>query len=133
MTNENKWLICGTRKKGYKDLVFKYLTSLIGNEYEIYDKPNSIIEGCCPDSADEYSEEWAKKYEIPVQHHPSTSGNYLIRNIEMVKKCNLVIAFWDGFSYGTAHTIAQATMRNIPVIVINIKQELLKNLGEKGQ
>jgi len=34
----------------------------------------------------------------------------------------LVIAFWDGFSYGTAHTIAQATMRKIPVIVYYIKE-----------
>ena len=90
-----------------------------GNDW----KPNSIIEGCCPDSADEYAEEWAKSKNIEIQHHPPTSGNYLNRNIEMLLKCNLVIAFWDGYSYGTAHTIAQATMRKIPTIIIKLNKE----------
>jgi hypothetical protein len=109
------WLICGTRKKGYKPLVFAKLNELIKNN-----KPNSIIEGCCPDSADAYAEEWANENGIEIQHHPSTTGNYLRRNIEMVSKCNLVIGFWDFFSYGTAHTLAHAAMKNIPIIVIKV-------------
>jgi hypothetical protein len=123
IAKEERWLICGTRKKGYEELVFEKLDELIGNKLEPH-KPNSIIEGCCPDSADAYAEEWATREGITIQHHPSTSGNYLKRNIEMVKKATLVIAFWDGFSYGTAHTIAQAVMRDIPVIVVRLKEDL---------
>jgi hypothetical protein len=119
------WLICGTRKKGYKELVEKQLHARYWNEKGISPKGSdwkpTIIEGCCPDSADAYAEEWAKENNIKVLHYPSTSGNYLKRNIEMIKEASLVIAFWDGFSYGTAHTIAQATMRRIPVIVVPIK------------
>ena len=125
MSETNNWLICGTRKKGYKELVFKELNKLKSN------KPTSIIEGCCPDSADEYAENWAKENNINIQHHPSTLGNFLKRNIEMVNKADLVIAFWDGYSYGTAHTIAQAVMRKIPVIIYYLKDEkILKEIDK---
>jgi len=118
------WLICGTRKKGYKELVFKELDKLVltNTDYEgdcYY--PASIIEGCCPDSADAYAEEWAKPHKIIIQHHPATSGNYLKRNIEMVNKCDLVIAFYDHYSYGTSQCIANAVRLGKPVIVISLK------------
>jgi hypothetical protein len=116
------WLICGTRKKGYKALVFAKLNELIKDN-----KPNSIIEGCCPNSADAYAEEWANENGIEIQHHPSTTGNYLRRNIEMVSKCSLVICFWDGFSYGSCHTVAQAVMKGKPVVIIDINNQNGKN------
>ena len=49
--------------------------------------------------------------------HGKAAG--LIRNIEMLdQKPDLVIAFWDGKSTGTAHTITNAEKRTIPVEVI---------------
>lgn len=141
----SNWLVCGTRKKGYRQKVFNELNKLLEKEYQnqgykigleltsddplriskafsILYKPESIIEGCCPDSADVWAEEWAKDNNIPIQHHPSHAGNYLKRNIEMVEKASLVIAFWDGYSYGTAHAISQAVMRKVPVVIHNIKE-----------
>lgn len=120
---DESWLVCGTRGKGSLDLVRQKLDVLMWNNRALYKdwSPKCIIEGCCPDSADVWAEEWAKQHNIEVLHHPSTTGNYIRRNIEMVKKATLVIAFWDGFSYGTAHTIAQATMRHIPVIVYVVR------------
>jgi hypothetical protein len=127
--NSDNWLVCGTRTKaeGYREFVFQKLNKIFSNNRALSPqgsnwKPNSIIEGCCPDSADVYAEEWAKEGGIEIQHHPATSGNYLARNIEMVKKADLIIAFWDGFSYGTAHTIAWATKRGVPVIIYMIKE-----------
>ena len=122
------WLVCGTRKKGYKELVFETLDKLRTNEQAFYRdwQPSSIIEGCCPDSADAYAEEWATENNIPLQHHPATQRNYLKRNIEMVKKADKVIAFWDGYSYGTAHTIAWGTKKYIPVLIYFIKGGDLK-------
>ena len=129
------WLVCGTRKWGYADLVFDGLNKIVSDKQAFMPqgveefKPDSIIEGCCPDSADEYAEQWAINNGILLSHHPSISGNYLKRNIEMVKKADFVIAFWDGRSYGTAQTIAQATMRRIPIKVIFINAR--KQVGEK--
>jgi len=113
-----KILICGTRKKGY-DLLVRVRLDKLKDELKNF----QIIEGCCPDSADAYSEKWAIENAININHFPSNSGNYLKRNIEMVNFADEVIAFWDGFSYGTAHTIAQAVKRGIKVEIINLKEE----------
>jgi len=109
-----KILICGTRKKGYYDLV----CTIMNTRGRIQDM--EIIEGCCPDSADAYVERWAGILGVKIHHFPSHEGNYLKRNIEMVKLADEVIAFWDGYSYGTAHTIAQAVKKGILVKVVEI-------------
>lgn len=115
-----KILICGTRKKGYEIEVEK---ALIGLRSKFGLGCFEIIEGCCPNSADEYAENWAKVNGIKVNHFPSHSGNYLKRNIEMVEMADELIAFWDGFSYGTAHTIARSVIKGIPITVLNISEE----------
>ena len=115
-----KVLVCGSRGnfKDYRELVF----GVLGGQSNI-----EIIEGCCPNSADQYAEEFAIKqgqfYPIKITHFPSNSGNYLKRNIEMVNACDEVIAFWDGWSYGTAHTVACAVARKKPVWIIDLEKE----------
>lgn len=111
MSSKN-WLVVGTRKKGYEKLVEDELTFHLVQSRRILgeDFNPTIISGHCRDSADEYAEDWASKNGVPVKLFPGTEGNYLYRNIEMVKACDILIAFWDGFSYGTAQAIATATM-----------------------
>jgi hypothetical protein len=113
-----KLLICGTRTKqtNYKATV-EYILNGFKN-MPLFE----ITEGCCKGSADEFAEEWAIKNNVKINHFPSTSGNYLKRNIEMIdSKPDLVIAFWDRYSYGTAHTIANAVLNNIKVRVVRLK------------
>lgn len=121
---KEKYLICGSRSKknAYKEKVFKQLDKLVRSYRAYIDdwKPECIIEGECEDSADIYSKEWAKKNDIRVMPFPSVKGKYLNRNIRMVKIADEVIAFWDGYSYGTAHTIAQAILQSKPVTLIKI-------------
>ena len=45
----------------------------------------------------------------------------LRRNIEIVDYSDLVLAFWDGISNGTAFVIAKCRERNVPVRVFKIK------------
>lgn len=119
----DRWLVCGTRKKGYSKIVEIELDRLVEKNTDLEGnslKPACIIEGCCPDSADVYAEEWAKKNKIILLHHPATEGGYLKRNIEMIGKCDMVVAFWDGYSYGTAHTISHAVKKNKRVVIIEI-------------
>ncbi|GAH28785.1 unnamed protein product [marine sediment metagenome] len=126
--SKERWLVCGSRarKKGYKELVFLELDEILKAYREFYGpdwKPECIIEGCCPDSADTYAEEWAEKNEISIERHPASKGTHLKRNIEMIKSNpSEIIAFWSGFSYGTAHTIAQAVLNGKPVTVIDIRK-----------
>ena len=118
-----KILICGTRKAGYMQMVRDVLCKRLKQNEQF-----EIIEGCCPNSADAHAELFAKDYHIKVHHFPSHTGNYLKRNIEMVNFADEIIAFWDGFSYGTAHAIAQGVMKGVPVKIINI----LEDSEEKG-
>lgn len=43
-----------------------------------------------------------------------------IRNIEIVKRADAVIAFWDGRSKGTASTIEITRMKNKRLIIVRI-------------
>jgi hypothetical protein len=110
-------LVCGTRKKGYEYIVQNEIRKYI-NDYEQYNI--EIIEGCCKGSADEYVENFLNGSEIKIHHYPSHSGEYLHRNIEMVKFCDECIAFWDGFSYGTSQTISQCVLNNKRVRIIQV-------------
>jgi hypothetical protein len=126
---EEFWLVCGTQQKTcYRNKVFKVLDEKLSHRRACSPrgsgpwKPAAIVEGCCPDSADVYAEEWAKENDIPILHYPATSGTYLRRNIEMVEKCTSVFAFFDGFSYGTAHTIAWANIKRKPAHIYLLKE-----------
>lgn len=108
-----KLLICGTRMKlqdSMKAIIANKIReqAMLNDPSIVYGAKFEIIEGCCPGSADEIAEIVAKEDNIPIEHFPANSGNYLKRNVEMVQACDEVLAFWDGWSYGTAHTIATA-------------------------
>lgn len=121
---KERWLVCGSRNKHYKDLVFRELDEILRSRREVYGlswKPECIIEGCCPNSADVYAEEWAEQNGIKVERHPAGNGSPLKRNIEMVKSDpSETIAFWNKFSYGTCHTIATSILEGVSVTVIKI-------------
>ena len=46
----------------------------------------------------------------------------LIRNQEIINKCNYVLAFWNGKSSGTGHTINLAKKAGLPVRVVKVNQ-----------
>lgn len=41
----------------------------------------------------------------------------LVRNAEMVQLASAVVAYWDGRSRGTAHTVGLARQAGVPVLV----------------
>jgi len=125
------WLICGSRKQDsiypnkYKETVFKTLNEILWNKRGLNSRTwtPEIMEGCCKGCADEYAEQWADQNleGTMIHHYPAEKGMYLQRNITMVSMLpTMVIAFWDGYSYGTAHTIAHAVRLRIPVKIITI-------------
>ena len=135
MIKKEKILVCGTRIKKnpeYKKLVFRELDrelklrKILGKKYNItFDI--TIIHGACENSADVFADEWAKENNIHVNRFSGSKGNYLTRNVEMVMELSDnddLIAFWNGFSYGTAQTIAQAIMQHKQVTVIDLSKEL---------
>jgi hypothetical protein len=73
--------------------------------------------------ADTLGENWARRRDVPVERHPAdweTHGKRagFIRNALMVKKADMLVAFWDGKSKGTEHVIGIAKKAGLQVTVV---------------
>jgi hypothetical protein len=75
--------------------------------------------------ADSFGKMWADKYNIPTTIFYPNWVVYgkragFMRNIDIIENSEFVLAFWDGVSKGTRHSIEIAKDRKIPFIVLNI-------------
>ena len=83
-----------------------------------------LIVGGAP-GPDEFARQWAvdKMVDHLVLHanwNEDGKRAGILRNLRMLdQKPDLVIAFWDGQSTGTQHTITEARKRGIPVEIIS--------------
>lgn len=73
--------------------------------------------------ADYLGEKYAEYYKIPVKPFPAEWNKYgkkagVLRNEEMAKYANCLIAFWDGKSKGTANMIENAIKYSLPYKII---------------
>jgi hypothetical protein len=85
---------------------------------------SEIVHGGAP-GADRLAWDWAIARDVASMRFPAQWEKYgraagPIRNAEMAKYGNELLAFWDGRSPGTANMIAQANARWLPVTVISI-------------
>lgn len=115
-----KVLICGSR--GLVDE--KYVRNAVLMSGFI---PTLIISGGAR-GIDHAAIYYAMKNSIPYEVYPADWDKYgksagFRRNIEMLEKCEAVIAIWDGESRGTAHTIKEAQKRGLPLYVYNWKEK----------
>jgi hypothetical protein len=81
-----------------------------------------VVSGTAP-GADRLGEVWANKNNIPITRFPANWGKFgkgagLIRNEAMAKYAEVLYAFWDGESKGTANMIEQAYKHNMFVRII---------------
>lgn len=91
-------LICGSRNINYINL-------------DLYINPDSVgaIVSGGANGVDILAEEWAKKHNIEFVAYLPDYKHYgkrapLVRDEEMVNFCDVVIAFWNGYSTGTLYT-----------------------------
>ena len=74
--------------------------------------------------ADAAAERCAREYGYELEVHPADWDKHgkragILRNLEMLDSgVGCVLAFWDGKSRGTAHTIEEAKRRDIKVWVV---------------
>ena len=73
--------------------------------------------------ADKLGERYAREKGYSIKEFPANwnlgkSAGY-IRNDEMAKYADMLIAFWDGTSKGTKHMIDLANKRGIKVEIVN--------------
>ena len=71
---------------------------------------------------DRLGEEWAKARAIPIARFPAAWDRYgkragVLRNQQMAKYSDALIAVWDGESRGTFNMISEARQRGLKVFV----------------
>ncbi|MGL5725686.1 DUF2493 domain-containing protein [Cetobacterium sp.] len=110
-----KILVCGGRDFKDKLLLEKTLSAAFN--------PNDILISGGAIGADKLAENFAIKKNIEAKiFYPQykTWGKIapLMRNSEMIKECDEVIAFWDRKSRGTKYTIENSIKNNKKVNII---------------
>jgi hypothetical protein len=75
--------------------------------------------------ADSLGEKWAKEYNIQTLIFPADWNTHgkragFIRNEDIIKNCDGCIAFWDGQSSGTKHSLYLCEKYNKPCKIISI-------------
>jgi len=82
-------------------------------------QPSEIVSGAAR-GIDRMGEEWAGEREIPVKQfpadwdtHPKSAGP--IRNRQMAKYADALVAIWDGKSRGTKNMIEEAKRKNLEI------------------
>lgn len=86
--------------------------------------PSEVISGTC-NGVDILGERWAKENDIPIVCFPADWEKYgrsagMIRNIEMAKYADALIAVWDGVSPGTENMVKLAVKHKLLYYVHNM-------------
>lgn len=84
-----------------------------------------VVSGCEPKGADRCGENWALAAELPVKRFPANwllgkSGGP-IRNREMARYADALIAVWDGKSRGTANMIEEAKKCGLRIMIAEFR------------
>ena len=79
------------------------------------------------EGVDQLARQAAETLGIPLTEYLPDYETYgrrapLVRNSQIIAEADLVLAFWDMSSHGTAHTITECIRRRIPIKVIDLKQ-----------
>lgn len=125
--------VVGSRDFDDNNLLFNYLS-------ERKERISLIVSGGAR-GADTLATRWAQDNGVPylvfpaLWHDPVTGdfirGAGFKRNRHIVQNCDVVLAFWDGQSNGTANTIQTANELKIPVQIVSFEPKPKVSKREK--
>jgi len=100
---------------------YKKMTKKLNKYFRDDDNPMIIHGGAT--GADDLADEYARHHDIDLVTFPANWGGRgksagFVRNVEMAKFADELVAFWDGESPGTRHMIDTALKYNVIVTVI---------------
>lgn len=112
-----KLAVIGSRTFNNVDLLNEILKQHLDNI-------SCIISGGA-NGADSLAENWAKQNNIDTEIYLPDWQKYgkqagYLRNVEIIKNSDQCIAFWDGKSKGTAHSISLCKKLKKPYTIIEI-------------
>lgn len=118
-----KHVVCVAGTRYWNDR--RYFHEKIVEFLETYEEPVLFVSGCATSGADDLILRWCAKFRYPCKKMPADWDQFgnsagFIRNEEMAKIINHLIAFWDKVSHGTGHMIDCCEKRHIPRQLITI-------------
>ena len=110
-----KCIIAGTRSCP------KYIFDLAIKKCDFVHEITHVLSGAA-DGADKYGEQWAFENDLPTTRFPALWLKFgksagPIRNKEMLKKADALLAIWNGKSKGTLDMITISKKKGIKVFV----------------
>ncbi len=116
--------IVGSRDFYEYPILLNYLNTYFFNGYSQMFVFDTIVSGGAK-GADSLAGRFAEDYEIEIQIFKPEWDKYgkgagFLRNQTIVNNCDVVLAFWDGKSRGTADTIAKAKTAKKPTFIIYV-------------
>jgi len=99
--------------------------ALLRESLERYRTNITLVVSGAARGADSLGERWAIDNKIPTQIFPANWDKWgkragFIRNEDIIKNCDCAIAFWDGQSRGTAHSISLCEKYKKPYKIIKV-------------
>jgi hypothetical protein len=112
-----KLAIIGSRTFNNYELLYDHLE-------EHLNTTTMVVSGAAR-GADSMGERWAKENDIETLIFPAEWDKYgkragYIRNEDIIKNCDFCVAFWDGASKGTLHSVLLCKKYNKQYKIINI-------------
>ena len=92
---------------------------------EQYKPKITLVVSGAAKGADSLGEKWALENNIQTLIFPADWNQYgkragFIRNEDIIKNCDYCVAFWDGESKGTKHSLSLCKKYNKPVKIVQI-------------
>lgn len=114
-------IIAGSRSFNDYELLREHCLSVLQEKMKTH---RIIIVSGHAHGADSLGERFAKEFSLPFELHPAKwsllgKAAGMVRNAEMAKCSDELIAFWDGESSGTRHMINFARKRGLAISVID--------------
>lgn len=99
--------------------------NLLVKTLEPYKSKVTLVVSGAARGADILGEKWAKENNIQTLIFPADWDKHgkragFIRNEDIIRNCDGVIAFWDGISKGTSHSLSLSERYNKPLKIIKI-------------
>lgn len=119
---ECRIIIAGSRSFDDYDLLCRECDDYIGGSKDRY---KFVILSGGAKGADSLGERYAEERGYDIEWHAAQWKSYgrsagIMRNKEMVKRADVLIAFWDGFSHGTKNMIETAKEADLVVKTIMV-------------
>ncbi len=126
-----KVIVAGSRKGFTKDFVHEVLFELMT------DVPDLELVSGGAKGVDSFGEEWAYLANVEIKRFPANWKLHkkragMMRNVEMSRYADELVAFWDGESKGTEHMIKVMSDLKKPVTVVAVDYEIIDDTDDEG-